>query len=1269
MTGGKVDPGTPLFLDALDEYRIDGACLDKVHGLGQAMQEAKPIRWRLTCRAEDWRSSADLEAIRGTTSGKEIVVAQLLPLSYDESIRVLESLGESDPNRFMEKAHALGAKALLESPLSLKLLLKAVSGSASWPTNRHDLFESAIIKLAHEDNPTHKGGSRNPVPKIIEAAEKACLVMLLSGRRALWRSHGEPPSSGDDRAYLRDYELEFEGTLFGDMLDTSLFRGEGESFEPVHRTIAEYLAGRALAKRVTGGKKSAAFPLGRAIALVTGVDRKAPTELRGLYAWFAAHLAKLKREDIAHQLIEADAATVLAYGDAAVFSTHLRRAIFNNLDRDDPYFRSGDYEHDVAVGGLAAEDLATDFAHVLDRGSDGTHRLVTVFEALSSGTPVETLRPRLWAIACDPMRPEWERRRASDAWLNGAKQQTRDLFDAISATPPCRDRELLRIHLATQLPAATFSTGDIKALVGDFAKTEKTNTVGKLIGLTYTLVNTPRGELFDVHLNTWISNEAMQAHSVELDYFLDAMLASAIQSTSGLTAEQVWRWTNNSRAYPYQSLHEKSGKALREWLDASPDREAALFGLVMSDEDADTPWMPGNSFTSLTGRFPSATLVRRLLQNAEDPAIADNSKSILAVAVEIAHRITDDQVYQETLTAISARSDCSDLVQRLTTKEESSHSESLEQAQAAKNEKNLNQKTKNIEILAAEVDEIRAGGHPSRLSWAAKQYFVKAEAEENAGVQRITQLTNDTIAEAVLAGWRYIVTRGFVGVSVQMLGAAVGKSDPYHVEWVTFAGLDQLMTQKALPEIRTMPIEAAIAVLKASEMIRDTEKRKQFETWALVRLNAEPTVGTEQLLQFWTSAVDSGATHIESFACVRENDAAGAAVAEALYSLLNSRRSMPAALLRSALRAAVKRVDPNRLLRLAETAIADAAVSGEQHHIWLFLAFALDPNTHGALLLREHSDDGGARLYENFRRHEYEPIETIVTTARAKRESVIIQLVGPTEPPEDLWGTSNSGDVVRRAIQILSTYPEAEAGDAIQGLVQMPALVEWKRSLQHAYAQWARSHRERTFRYPTPEAIVGALDCGPPVNAADLLAVVMDVLQALRRELRTSDITPWKQYWNRVGSKVQNPLIENQCRNHLLERLRDRILSYNITAALPEAQRSEETRVDMLVLSGAGKSLPVEVKRHYHPELWEAPSTQLRRYTESEGSDRYGIYLVFWFGLDIEKTPKRKDGSVLPATASDLEAMLIADLPAEDRERMRVIVFDVSKGAAGVVTT
>lgn len=217
-------------------------------------------------------------------------------------------------------------------------------------------------------------------------------------------------------------------------------------------------------------------------------------------------------------------------------------------------------------------------------------------------------------------------------------------------------------------------------------------------------------------------------------------------------------------------------------------------------------------------------------------------------------------------------------------------------------------------------------------------------------------------------------------------------------------------------------------------------------------------------------------------------------------------------------------------------------------------------------------------------------------------------------------------------------------------------------ALQHAFAQWSRLHREGTFRFPRPSEIVAAISGGAPVNAGDLQAVVLEELSRLRRELRTSDNTPWKRYWNldRHGRPL-DPRIENECRDHLLDRLRDRLERYRITAALPESRRADGTRADVMVLTGAGRSLPIEVKRHSHGELWNAASSQLEGYARTEGSDGLGIYLVFWFGVDAQRLPAHPRGLPLPSTAEQLEEMLRADLAPDVRERIRVLVFDVSK--------
>jgi hypothetical protein len=106
----------------------------------------------------------------------------------------------------------------------------------------------------------------------------------------------------------------------------------------------------------------------------------------------------------------------------------------------------------------------------------------------------------------------------------------------------------------------------------------------------------------------------------------------------------------------------------------------------------------------------------------------------------------------------------------------------------------------------------------------------------------------------------------------------------------------------------------------------------------------------------------------------------------------------------------------------------------------------------------------------------------------------------------------------------------------------------------------------------------------------------------------------------------------------------------------------------MVLLTGVGRNLPIEAKRHFHEDVRIAASTQLQGYTADPGADGYGIYLVFWFGNDAGPTASRPDGGTGPRSAIEMETMLIADLPAELKQTTDVVVFDVSDPRADGLT-
>jgi hypothetical protein len=1004
ISGVQTEPGAALFLDALDEYRTDGQSSDKVHTLAAAMTKLEPARWRLTCRSEDWRKGADIAPIRRTTSGAPIVVAQLLPLDHLEAAAILKALGEEDPEAFLARTASLGATAFVENPLSLTLLHTAVADGKPWPSTRFDLFTSATNRLVFERNEEHTWSDRCAHKDILGAAGEACLSLLVSGGRAIWRSNSEPTTDADARAYVTAGDLGLGGKLLSDMLDTALFRGEGEAFEPMHRTIAEFLAGRALANIVVGRSGLAALPLSRAIALVTGPDGVPPTELRGLYAWFAAHLTKLGDEVGALRLIEADAFTVLAYGDAAAFSTHARRSILANLDRNDPYFQASQVGI-TAVGGLARADLADDFAAILTGPSDGTHRLLVVFEALTKGPPVKSLRPILHAIAIDAARPEWQRRRAAEAWLNGADDPVsarRALFDALAGEAVSISREALRAELAADLPPRLLSVADVKSVVGDYQRCPEDNVMGRLFSLQRRLAAEPMPELFDEPLKSWLPENPARAHDIEVEHLNDYALAAAIDRSVDVSAARLWRWTVNVRDRTWSPLRDRTAKAVAAWLDGDQSREAAFFDAVLADEEPTAgPWIVIKKYVSTTGRYPSATVLRHMLSKAAVTSANLGKRRYLAIAVEIAHQpSTGPEGYWETYDWIAREPGCEALLKQLTTVKINKLRRSEQKLAEKAREREAREKASNVRKLAPALAEMRVGGQPGHLDWTARLYFEHRQ-DRPVGLALVVHVTDEATCQAAVAGWEHLATHGLGGITASMMGKAEAESQRYVVEVAAMAGVDRLISEGRMLELGVVPIEVAIAVLQSAFFIGSEDQRGHLEKWATNRLNHDPAAGAEQIIDFWGAALDVGATRLSGLPRL-EGQASCDAVTLAIDRLLEMRPAMPADALNFALRFGVKHLTHARLLALAQAALGDTSVAGAQRTMWSFVASALDSASRGEQFIAEHDSGDTSALFDLI-----DPLASgfgeTGGPAQVWSATIVVQLFGKSVGPEDDW--------------------------------------------------------------------------------------------------------------------------------------------------------------------------------------------------------------------------------------------------------------------------
>ncbi len=250
--------------------------------------------------------------------------------------------------------------------------------------------------------------------------------------------------------------------------------------------------------------------------------------------------------------------------------------------------------------------------------------------------------------------------------------------------------------------------------------------------------------------------------------------------------------------------------------------------------------------------------------------------------------------------------------------------------------------------------------------------------------------------------------------------------------------------------------------------------------------------------------------------------------------------------------------------------------------------------------------------------------------------------------------------IIRAAIDRLSASNDPNAGKDLKSLI-VSSDPSWRSLLTHAAAEHARLMRDNLFISPSVSQLKAALAGGPPASPADLAAVVLEEIERYKSTLRTGSEMPWKRYWNTDhNGAAEKPQIENEDRDRLLELFRVRLEQYGVVASMPEARRGENTRADVLLLSHAGKNLPIEAKRHYNPELWTAAVEQLAGYAADEDAFGYGAYLVFWFGAEY-RTPVRRDQKKPPASADELEAMLRSDLPSTLEGKISVIILDVSR--------
>ena len=276
-----------LFIDGLDEMRAGRD--DSRVPLGEIrnrLDRLRPPGFRISCREADWLGHSDRRSLEAVSPGSRIAVLRLDELDDRQVTELLLREHErTDPQEFIDRARQHGVGGLLVNPLTLRLLVDAVRHGGDWPDSRRRTLEMACRQIAAEHNQEHRVATRPPpLETFVDAAGWLCALQLLSGIEGYVPPSGVTAHSFVSLTELGEPPASLSRSDLEHALTTKLFRATGDGFVPLHRHVAEFLAGRYLAKLIADG-----LPARRVVSLMKGTtDDRVVTSLRALSAWLAS---------------------------------------------------------------------------------------------------------------------------------------------------------------------------------------------------------------------------------------------------------------------------------------------------------------------------------------------------------------------------------------------------------------------------------------------------------------------------------------------------------------------------------------------------------------------------------------------------------------------------------------------------------------------------------------------------------------------------------------------------------------------------------------------------------------------------------------------------------------------------------------------------------------------------------------------------------------------------------------------------------------------
>jgi len=1189
---GPERQGRTLFIDGLDEVRAgsrDGrTALDRVRA---RLAELGQPAFRLSCREADWLGRNDLERLKAVAPEGEIKALRLEPLTPDDARRIADADERlDDPQRFLHEAEERGFRGLLANPQNLKTLIQAVGGGGRWPASRLETFELACKRLTTEPNDEHRHSLRErpTETQIMEAAGRICTLLLLSGAPG---ASSLPTSEESDARYPAIERLDpaQPGTATSEAkamfrvqrlaLSSRLFAVENgrssasQHLEPVHRHIAEFLAGRYLAQQIEKG-----LPAARVVALLTARDGGVVTPHRGLSAWLAAHSKPARRE-----LIDRDPIGVGLYGDLGGFSSEERKSLLEALIREKRRLDGIPYRNAAAFAPLAAPPLETEFRDLLTApapSEDDWFALKFALRLLSRGTPMATLIEPIRAVL----------------YGKGSEEVIWAALDAL--VRQCADPEA-RVGRLKQV-LANVQGGNLPDKHNELAATVLEHLYPEAIPPSEIWEHLDRSQpqptsedLIGRHYYFWTRSLEEKTPDEDVPVLLDALAAqrpdlALVDGGAGdgraaaerllaralaveaekLTPQRLYAWLNapartDVEFFELQQSHEVSKAAsgvfgsppctggeareardsasrVRTWLESHPDayKAALLEGICQYTDEWNLQDKVALAKEYLRHATPPLDFGLWCLQQAK--AVANTqpelARWLYAEALQrseqgeegLSRRLLDEATQQHpSLRPVPSDPEAAESLRERSCRNRAIHASYVERRRRREQER--------LDSVRSEVPALEQNrGAPWLLFDLGQRWFQRSRSQ----VPLVDWLGEELggekdLVEATASGLRGVIDRDDVPDADEILRLH-GESRTHYLSMPFLVSLDErALANSRLVETMTERQKRQACAFYYSTLTKHdshpnwyrqlVEKHPQLVANVLLSLaRTELQGGRENVAGMWDLTHDAGHAELAGL------------VAPALLSAFPVRchvRQLPN--LTRLLWAVLQHVDRDELIEILDKKLASKSMTVNQRVHWLAAGVIAAPEAY-ADRLAEFIDSKELRARQLakflwsehptvFRPAELPPRALEVLIEQSGAAFGIYELAERpdrghrhamgrhnAQPESTLWNLAE-------LIECLAASPAPEAGDALRRLADDETLSRWRHHLRTAADRQAAVARDASYERPALDRIRATLNDAAPANAADLAALALHRIDEIARSIRHANTNDWSQYWNQDG--------------------------------------------------------------------------------------------------------------------------------------------------------